>query len=144
MLSIPIQLRRALRRCLIIGTTETGAEELFNYWDDRERDTYIQITNICNANITVHVQVWDVKDNCVETNFFDTYTRFDTHIYDFADMKRNNGLPIELAGAFDGGYGPITVSITDFEGGCLIGNMRILDTWKCGCKALCCSAASSN
>ena len=84
-----------------IPETDTGAGSLYSYFDLRERETYIQVTNTANldfigddddeispddvsSDITVHVQIFNVDDNCNDNNFFDTLTPNDTHIYNIS------------------------------------------------------------
>lgn len=120
--------------------TEIGTVTMYNYFDQRERQTYIQVTNICNEVVVVHVQIWNVANKCFETDFFDEFTRNDTHVYDFNDIQMNSSaFQIPLTGEFEDGYGAVVVQHVKGVNGeefptngknaknCLIGNMRILD-----------------
>ena len=92
------------------------------------------------VNITVHIQVFDVSNNCNENNFFDVYTPNDTHIYNMRDIQTNDG---NSAGFVlpDGAYGFVFALVIEPDGvddppepgtiwndaEVLIGNLRILD-----------------
>ncbi len=106
--------------------------QLYSFYDLRERESFIQVTNPEGSNITVHVQVFDVGNNCTENNFFDTYTPSDTHIYNMRDILTNNGNPsgIELP---DFAYGFVVVTVVQGQGSSsdptrdIVGNFRIVD-----------------
>ena len=110
-------------------------------YDLRERESYIQLTNTDSGavfpdGITVHVQIFDVGNNCNENNFFDVYTALDTHVYNMRDIQTNNGNPsgVELP---ENSYGIVVISLLGPEGfiigleepefNFLIGNFRIID-----------------
>ena len=130
-----------------IPETDTGAASLFSFFDLRERETYVQVTNTANPDfvegqdtdnlnlsndITFHVQIWYVVNDCTENNFFDTYTPHDTHVYNMRDIQTNNGTPSGVV-LPDGAYGFISVVLLDSESdiarttNVLVGNFRILD-----------------
>jgi len=109
----------------------------------RDRETYIQITNTGNdlnpsdgfrtGNLTLHVQIFNVDDNCNENNFFDVYTPADTHIYNMRDILTNNGTPSGVV-LPENAYGIVSVGVIQADGtgfdeptDSLIGNVRILD-----------------
>jgi len=72
--------------------TDDDSFMIFNYWDRRDRETFIQVTNEDdNEGHWVHVQIFNVPDLCAEFNFFDFYTPLDSHIYDMANLTANNG-----------------------------------------------------
>lgn len=108
-----------------------SADDLFvGFFDLRDRETFVQITNIDGAESeTVHVQIFDVSNNCNENNFFDTYTPNDTHTYNLRDILTNDG---NASGVVlpNNAYGVVSVYRTpdpmneSFE---LIGNLRIID-----------------
>ena len=115
----------------ILETDNGEAFQLYCYYDLRERDSFCQVTNIGPANITLHVQVFNVADNCNENNFNDTYTPSDTHTYDLSNILTNNGSPSGVI-LPDDAYGFVVVTVVDGENqgavpGNLIGNFRVLD-----------------
>jgi len=89
--------------------TDTSEDKLLAFFDLRDRETFIQITNTgvdlrtdsddddeddrSGDNITLHIQIFNVDDNCNENNFFDVYTPADTHIYNMRDILTNDGTP---------------------------------------------------
>ena len=110
--------------------SDTPDDLLIGFFDLRDRETFIQITNVDGAESeTVHVQIFDVSNNCNENNFFDTYTPNDTHVYNLRDILTNDGNPSGVV-LPDNAYGIISVfrledpAMEDFE---LIGNLRIMD-----------------
>lgn len=122
--------------------TETKSWVLYSYWDLRDRETLVQVTNPTPFNVAIHVQVFDSNQNCLEFDFQDTLTGFDTHVYNLRSLDRNNGVPL-AAPDLSNGYGFVAISvvtdvagciISDEEFGCpfdpnlgLIGNFRIID-----------------
>ncbi|NIP29497.1 MAG: hypothetical protein GTO02_03905 [Candidatus Dadabacteria bacterium] len=103
------------------------------YYDLRDRNSYIQITNFSPNSIRIHVQIFQHDRGCDELNFFDDLTPNDTVVYDMDNIVKNNGLaaPINLA---DDSYGYVVVSDTRLDDGIimntyasLIGNFRIVD-----------------
>jgi len=124
-------------------STDTSNQTLFGFFDLRDRETYIQITNVDldPTGHNVHIQIFDVSNNCNENNFFDSYTTNDTHIYNLRDIKTNDGNPSGVV-LPDNAYG-IFVAFGTFElippppqpepppdvieVQVLIGNLRILD-----------------
>ena len=125
--------------------TDSTEDKLAAVFDLRDRETYIQITNsgvdlgadqepISNPdNLTIHVQIFNVANNCDENNFFDVYTPVDTHIYNMRDIQTNDGNPSGVT-LPDDAYGIVIISVVEFAGGPfqtgldqLLGNIRILD-----------------
>ena len=108
-----------------------SADDLFvGFFDLRDRETFVQITNIDGVESeTVHIQIFDVSNNCNENNFFDTYTPNDTHTYNLRDILTNDGNPSGVV-LPDNSYGVVSIYRTpdpmeeSFE---LIGNLRIID-----------------
>ena len=112
------------------------SDELFGYYDLRNRSTYVQVTNkIDDGNnqnpLCIHVQIFQQDQGCVELNFEDELTPNDTVIYNLDNIERNNGteVPINLD---DNSYGVITISSfvcnnRDEDPNALIGNFRIVD-----------------
>ena len=87
--------------------------QLSAYYDLRNRESYIQITNISSTSQTIHVQIFQHDRNCSELDFFDELTPNDTVIYDMNNIVKNNGstVPINLQ---DDSYGYVV--ITTYEG----------------------------
>ncbi len=122
--------------------TDTGAGLLFSFFDLRDRETYVQVTNTANpetsnsidvsGDVTVHVQIFNVDDNCNENNFFDTLTPNDTHVYYMRDIQTNNGAPSGVV-LPENAYGFVSISavdsnlVIDEDARILIGSVRILD-----------------
>jgi hypothetical protein len=127
----------------LIPETDTGAASLYSFIDLRDRETYVQVTNTANpdvsnnidvsGDVTVHVQIFNVDDNCNENNFFDTLTPNDTHVYNMRDIQTNNGAPSGVI-LPDNAYGFVVISPVesgdlriDEDARILIGSVRILD-----------------
>ena len=115
----------------ILETDNGEAFQLYCFYDLRDRDSFCQITNVGDDFITLHVQVFNVADNCNENDFNDTYTPKDTHVYELSNILTNDGDPsgIDLP---DNAYGFVVVTVVNGEGGDaiegdLIGNFRVLD-----------------
>ena len=112
--------------------TDSYVFQMFSFFDLRDRETYVQVTNIGNNNGIVHVQIFDVSNNCNENNFFDKYTPADTHVYNMRDIQTNDGDPSGVV-LPDGAYGFVSVinvdSVSlDFDDESeFIGNFRVVD-----------------
>ena len=113
-----------------IPETDTGDYQLVGYFDLRDRESFIQITNTDSATQTVHIQLYNVGNLCNENNFNDVYTPNDTHTYNLRDIVTNDGnpsgviLPADAYGIFIATYlitGDFVEPLT------LIGNLRIED-----------------
>jgi len=104
----------------------TSAEPRIFFFDLRERETFIQITNLDTGSVSMHVQIFDVSNNCNENNFFDSYTPNDTHIYNIGDIKTNDGNPSGVV-LPENAYGIVSVLSVEEGNTPFIGNMRILD-----------------
>jgi len=125
-----------------ISRTDTGSGSLYSFFDLRDRETFVQVTNTANpdvsndidvsGDVTIHVQIFNVDDNCNENNFFDTLTPNDTHVYNMRDIKTNNGAASGVVLPEDA-YGFVVISavdsdlVIDEESYILIGSVRILD-----------------
>ena len=123
-----------------------NTQAIFYFFDLRDRETYIQLTypnfllgrdeddddDFSNINAIVHVQIFDVSNNCNENNFFDIYTPNDTHVYNMRDIQTNDGNPSGVV-LPDNSYGIVVMtSFSSFPEGALgpgfpMGNMRIID-----------------
>jgi len=112
--------------------TDNSGWVLYSFFDLRERESYVQVTNVDSDNAIVHIQVFDVSNNCNENNFFDVYTPNDTHIYNLRNITTNDSNPSGVA-LPDGAYGFVTALVVISPGGSsdtsglLIGNYRVLD-----------------
>ena len=112
--------------------SDTDDKELFSFFELRDRESFVQVTNVDSIDGTVHVQIFDVSNNCNENNFFDTYTAADTHVYNMRDIQTNNGNPSGVV-LPDGAYGFVSVITVNPNTGnftdafYIIGNFRIID-----------------
>ncbi len=112
--------------------SDTTTFQLVSFYDLRERESFVQITNTGSTALKTHVQVFDVDNNCNENNFFDNLTGNDTHIYNMRDIQTNDGSPsgIVLPGT---AYGIVVITVvnstTNFAEAVrnLIGNFRVID-----------------
>ncbi len=107
---------------------------LFAFFDLRDRESYLQVTNSQASPSTLHVQIFNVGNLCNENDFFDDYTGNDTHVYNMRDILTNDTNPsgVDLP---DDAYGIVAISSvgpgeggTVIVNGALIGNFRILDS----------------
>ena len=76
-----------------ISDTDFSVSRLVNYWDLRDlRDTYVQVANVWDVHVRVHVQIYNVDGvtPCETCSFFDIYTPGDTHVYDVSNITRNS------------------------------------------------------
>ena len=113
--------------------TDTKESILFSFYDLRNRESILQITNNSNTNTIIHLQIFNVEQDCNENNFFDNYTPNDTHVYNMRDILTNNGDPSGVVLPTDA-YGFVAISVVegvggeiDFSASVLIGNLRIID-----------------
>jgi len=111
-----------------LAETDGGDFQLVGFFDLRNRETFIQVTNIDvdEALATVLVQIFDVSNECFEDKFFDNYTPIDTHVYNMRDITRNDGNPsgVELP---DNAYGIVVITLDDDTSKDLIGVVRMVD-----------------
>ncbi len=115
-------------------TTDSADQELISFFDLRERESFIQVTNLDDGDSILHIQIFNVDQDCNENNFFDVYTPSDTHVYNMRDILTNDGNPSGII-LPEGAYGFVAVTKVDQIGGdfnvenenILIGNFRILD-----------------
>jgi len=114
-----------------IGQSDAGANRLVYYFDNRERKSYIQLANLSDSEVEVHVQVWMVNSTiaeCEEIDFYDNYTAKDVHTYDMLDIIRNNGPTLSFPpGLLSGIYGFVVISKSEGPSDSLVGSMRIVD-----------------
>ena len=116
-----------------IPDTDTATRpETFSFFDLRERESFVQITNLSSTEEIIHIQIFNVADNCNENNFFDTYTPSDTHIYNLRDILTNDGDPSGVV-LPDNAYGIVVAIAVQSEGGTanfnadIFGNFRVVD-----------------
>lgn len=102
-----------------------SSDILIYFFDLRDRESFIQLTNVDDDAATVHIQIWDVSNNCNENDFFDTYTPADTHIYNMRDIQTNDGNPSGVV-LPEGAYGFVSTIIED-DSRALVGNFRVVD-----------------
>jgi len=100
--------------------------QLISFFDLRGRESFVQLTNIDSIDGTVHVQIFDVSNNCNENDFFDNYTINDTHVYNMRDIQTNDGNPSGVV-LPDGAYGFVNIISDLFNRFNIIGNFRVID-----------------
>lgn len=103
-------------------TTDYASQLVFWFMITSEVDSLLQVTNASNTeSVDVHIQIWSndglgdpVTDPCRETNFVDSYTPNDTHVYDLLDISRNDGasFTLNLLGADGNGFVEGFVTVT--------------------------------
>jgi len=112
---------------LSVTETDTGDFQLVGFFDLRDRESFIQITNTDTSGRTVHIQIFNVGNLCNENNFFDVYTPNDTHVYNLRDIATNDGNPSGVV-LPDNAYGIFVASYVDINNTLtMIGNLRIED-----------------
>ena len=109
-----------------IQHTDAADYQVVGVFDLRDRESFIQLTNTDSSSQTIHIQLFNVDDNCNENNFFDTYTPNDTHIYNIRDLVTNDGNPSGIV-LPDNAYGIFVATYLDDNSRTLIGNLRIED-----------------
>lgn len=114
------------------GESDTQSLQLVSFYDLRDRESFVQITNTSSSANRVHVQVFDVGNNCNENNFYDNLTGNDTHVYNLRNIQTNDGNPSGVV-LPDGAYGIVVITTVDANGFAvtsrdIIGNFRALDS----------------
>jgi len=125
-----------------VSETDSSDDTLVFFFDLRDRETYIQLTHTDTdfspapftpgSSLTMHIQIFDVSNNCNENDFFDVYTPLDTHVYNMRDIQTNDGNPSGVV-LPDNAYGFVFALVIEDDGTIfnaaevLIGNLRILD-----------------
>jgi len=117
-----------------IKETDTQEHGVAYFFDLRNRDTFLQVTNTDSSDTLLHIQIWDINQNCIENNFFDSFTANDTHIYNMSDIQTNDGNPSGIVLPANA-YGAVIIFVTgpddsneiDSDRNVLIGSMRIVD-----------------
>ena len=113
-------------------TDSARRPDLYSFFDLRDRESFVQVTNLDSSNSIIHIQIFDVSNNCNENNFFDTYTPSDTHVYNMRDILTNDGNPSGVV-LPDGAYGVVVAIAVTSEGGPadfnanIFGNFRVID-----------------
>ena len=119
--------------------SDRGADRLVYYFDNEgifsldgsQRRTYLQLANIKDTSVEVHVQIWIGNSSilaCEEYDFFDTLTAFDEHTYDMLNMVYNSTSdPIFTGNPFESKFGFVIISVSEGAPKSIIGSMRILD-----------------
>ncbi len=92
-------------------TTDFADNKLSAYYDLRNRQSYVQVTNAVTENIRIHVQIFQHDRGCSELNFFDELTPNDTVVYNMDDIVKNDGSAVP-ANLDDDSYGYVVVSST--------------------------------
>lgn len=82
-----------------VGETLNKSSQLVAWYTNSSNpnDTYVQVTNVSNSDVTLHIQIWAsddgsgdvVTDPCIEVNFTDTLTPNDTHTYEMDSIVSN-------------------------------------------------------
>ena len=115
--------------------TDSNASAIISgFFDLRDRESFIQITNTDQRpeGLLLHVQIFNVADNCNENDFFDAYTPADTHTYNLRNILTNDGNPSGVV-LPDNAYGIVIVGVINPDNGgflfdtSFIGNLRIVD-----------------
>ena len=116
-----------------IANSDTVDSLLFGYFDLRDRESFIQVTNTDGATAqNLHIQIFNVDDNCNENDFFDLYTPNDTHVYNLRDIVTNDGNDSGVV-LPSNAYGIFVVNVVRsnnqdlFQQVQIVGNMRIED-----------------
>jgi len=124
-----LSIENSFSQGLGIVESDTADRQLVGFFDLRDRESFIQITNSDTVGQIVHIQLFNVADNCNENNFNDAYTPNDTHVYNLREVTTNDGndsgvvLPAGAYGIFVATY----VSVGNELPIALIGNLRIID-----------------
>ena len=121
------------------GQSDRGANRLVYYFDNEgvfpidgaQRHTYIQLANIKDSSVDVHVQIFIANtylEMCEELDFYDTLTPYDEHTYDTLNIISNSiSTPIYTTNPLESKYGFVVISVSDGPSESLIGSMRIKD-----------------
>jgi len=111
-----------------VTPTDRHDHVLIGFFDLRDRETFIQITNVdaVPTGNNIHIQIFNVANDCNENNFFDFYTPFDTHIYNLRDIITNDGNPSGVV-LPDDAYGVIIAHGDPERTKEIIGNLRVID-----------------
>ncbi len=104
--------------------------QLYFPYDKRDRDSFIQVTNIFSSPVFIHVEVFnDNTEDCNENSFWDTLTGKDTNVYDLDDpfvQADPDGFGFVVVTVV-GGIGSTDALCDEENSEALIGNFRIID-----------------
>ena len=118
--------------CTSFIESDSKTYQMVSYFDLRDRESFIQVTNVASTSARLHIQIFNVPDNCNENNFFDQYTPNDTHVYNLKDILTNDGNPSGIVLPNEA-YGLVIVTVIGMDGLSddnlvqIVGNSRILD-----------------
>jgi hypothetical protein len=99
----------------LISSTDYPSFQLYFPWDLRGRQSFIQVTNTSDSNVSIHVQIFNHNQNCGRNSLFDTLTLKDTIVYDLSAVQDDpDGFGFAVVTVVGGGF-------------VLIGNFRIID-----------------
>lgn len=113
-----------------LNETDTSSGAIYTPFDLRERETFLQVTNVDSDSVTIHVQIYNVANLCNENDFFDVMTPNDTHVYNLRDILTNDGNPSGVI-LPENAYGIVFISAVPdrlvrlFDP--IMGNFRIID-----------------
>ena len=113
----------------IWNVNDSPAAITLSYFDLRERETMVQVTNTSSTDpVTIHVQIFADAFNCEDRNFFDSLTPNETHVYDIRNLASANGSPVNFQ-IPDGSHGFVAISASDgaMAAPFIISNFRIID-----------------
>lgn len=132
LLFVPTLLFLTISCSRLMIESDTSSFQLVSFYDLRDRDSFVQITNTSSTGSgRIHVQIFDVGNNCNENNFYDSLTINDTHVYNMRDITTNDGSPAGVV-LPDSAYGIVVITavdsnnfaVPDFD---LIGNFRVFE-----------------
>lgn len=112
-----------------VSQTDAGADRLVYYYDIEDRQSYVQIANLANTPVDIHVQIFIVNSvfvDCEEIDFNDILSPGDVHTYDMSNIEAN-GVPPTGAVVTPGTYGFVVISRRAGASNGLVGTMRIVD-----------------
>jgi len=115
-------------RIPLIETDNNKNFSIMAFFDLRDRESFVQVTNTSTPAANLHVQIFNVGNLCNENDFFDDYTGNDTHIYNLREIITNDGAPSGVV-LPDDAYGIVVVSSEDNGADeiMILGNFRVLD-----------------
>lgn len=106
----------------LIDQTDQGVDDLVYFYDTVARKTFIQVTNTASAPVTVHIQVFNATNSCIETDCDVILTGHDTNVYDIENLPDQCG-----AVDFSNSHGIVFVNAFTGPLDALIGMFRIID-----------------
>jgi len=109
---------------IFFNESDSSSFGIYAAFDLRERESFVQVTNVLSTATQLHIQIYDVSNLCNENNFFDLYTPNDTHTYNLREILSNDGNPSGVVLPEDA-YG--IIFITGETSDEIISNFRIID-----------------